>query len=182
MSRDDRFVEFLRAAAARYRDGTEPPADEIWSRLAPEVGAALGGRRRGLRWRGSLRRAAWAASLAASLALGFALHAWLARPAARDGAAARAQAAPAAWEPTAEYRASVARLERVVAEGRGTLRPETLRTIERSLATVDAAIRQAEAALRSDPANASLGPYLAELRLHKLTALRQAAGAVRRES
>jgi hypothetical protein len=66
-------------------------------------------------------------------------------------------------------------LERLVAERRGTLDTSTVRTIERSLALIDAAIAQARAALERDPDNTYLNGHLRRTLDRKLDVLRQAA-------
>ena len=74
----------------------------------------------------------------------------------------------------ASYRDAVADLERVLAEGRGTLRPETMRVIEENLRAIDVAIAQADSALRRDPGSAYLNQYLAATMQRKLKLLRRA--------
>jgi len=74
----------------------------------------------------------------------------------------------------ASYRDAVADLERVLESGRGTLRPETMRVIEDNLRVIDAAIAQADSALRRDPGSAYLNQYLAETMQRKLKLLRRA--------
>jgi hypothetical protein len=74
----------------------------------------------------------------------------------------------------ASYRDAVADLERVLADGRGTLRPETMRVIEENLRAIDLAIAQADSALRRDPGSAYLNQYLATTMQRKLKLLRRA--------
>jgi hypothetical protein len=74
----------------------------------------------------------------------------------------------------ASYRDAVADLERVLAEGRGALRPETMRVIEENLRAIDVAIAQADSALRRDPGSAYLNQYLATTMQRKLKLLRRA--------
>jgi hypothetical protein len=74
-----------------------------------------------------------------------------------------------------QFDQAVADLESILAEMRDELDPGTVMVIERNLATIDAAIREARAALESDPANPFLNSYLAESRRRKLDLLRRAA-------
>jgi hypothetical protein len=74
----------------------------------------------------------------------------------------------------ASYRDAAADLERTFDAGRATLRPETMRVIEENLRTIDAAIAQADSALRRDPGSAYLNQYLAETMQRKLKLLRRA--------
>jgi tetratricopeptide (TPR) repeat protein len=72
------------------------------------------------------------------------------------------------------YDAAVAELERTLGEGRKTLDPETVRVLERNLATIDGAIDQCHRALATDPSNLYLNTHLAEARQRKLLLLRRA--------
>jgi hypothetical protein len=84
--------------------------------------------------------------------------------------------------PWAQYDTAAADLERILEEGRGKLRPETVRAIEQSVASIDRAIRQARQALTQDPANEYLSRHLAETMKRKLELLRQAAAIVGQQS
>jgi hypothetical protein len=75
----------------------------------------------------------------------------------------------------AQFDRAVTDLERILAAERGTLDPRTVMVIERNLAAIDEAIRQARAALDADPANPFLNSHLADARRRKLDLLRQAA-------
>lgn len=57
---------------------------------------------------------------------------------------------------------------------RATLAPSTVAVVERSLATIDAAIAEARAALVADPANQSLAELLSTTYQHKVELLRRA--------
>jgi len=72
------------------------------------------------------------------------------------------------------YDAAVAELERTLEEGRKTLDPETIRVLERNLATIDRAIDQCRRALATDPSNLYLNTHLADARQRKLQLLRRA--------
>lgn len=73
-----------------------------------------------------------------------------------------------------QYEDAIADLEQILAEGRGRLDPETVRALEQSLATIDAAIEQSRRALEADPANAFLNRHLESARQRKLALLRRA--------
>jgi anti-sigma factor RsiW len=75
----------------------------------------------------------------------------------------------------AQFDRAVSDLEQVLEEQREKLDPGTVIAIERNLATIDEAIRQARAALEADPANIFLNSHLADSRRRKLDLLRQAA-------
>jgi hypothetical protein len=87
---------------------------------------------------------------------------------ARDDVA-RASFADAAFD------AAVTDLERILNEERDRLDPRTVIVIERNLQAIDEAIREARAALDSDPANPYLNSHLADARRRKLELLRRAA-------
>jgi hypothetical protein len=89
------------------------------------------------------------------------------------GAAARAVALEGP-----RYADVISQLERVLAEGRAFLAPETLESIEESLVTVDAAIADIEAALAQDPGSDLLMRLLATHQRTKLGVLQRAAAAV----
>jgi hypothetical protein len=74
----------------------------------------------------------------------------------------------------AQFDQAVADLERVLSELRDELDPRTVVVIERNLAAIDQAIREARAALDADPANTFLNSHLADARRKKLELLRQA--------
>lgn len=75
----------------------------------------------------------------------------------------------------AQYERAVTDLERILVEQRDELDPGTVMVIERNLAAIDAAIREARTALDADPANQFLNSHLAESRRRKLDLLRHAA-------
>jgi hypothetical protein len=74
----------------------------------------------------------------------------------------------------AAYDNAVTDLERTLREQRAALDPRTIVVIERNLAVIDEAIRQARAALDADPANTFLNSHLADARRRKLELLRRA--------
>lgn len=75
----------------------------------------------------------------------------------------------------AQFDRAVSDLERVLVEQRDELDPRTVVVIERNLAAIDEAIRQARAALSADPGNQFLNSHLADARRRKLDLLRHAA-------
>jgi tetratricopeptide (TPR) repeat protein len=74
----------------------------------------------------------------------------------------------------AQYDEAVADLEKILADLRDELNPQTVMVIERNLASIDRAIREARAALDADPANTFLNSHLADARRKKLDLLRRA--------
>ena len=74
----------------------------------------------------------------------------------------------------AQFDQAVADLERVLLEQRERLDPRTVLVIERNLAAIDEAIRQAREALDADPANTFLNSHLADARRRKIELLRRA--------
>ena len=72
------------------------------------------------------------------------------------------------------YPQFVADLEDRLGSGRDVLDPETVRVIERSLATIDDAIGRARIALEADPNNVYLNQHLASARAKKLRLLEDA--------
>lgn len=74
----------------------------------------------------------------------------------------------------AQYDEAVADLEQILANLRDELNPQTVMVIERNLASIDQAIREARAALDADPANTFLNSHLADARRKKLDLLRRA--------
>jgi hypothetical protein len=111
-----------------------------------------------------------------------------AAPAPREGRATPRRGTPAAGGAQAgarfvgdedpAYDAAVADLQSVLDQGRDRLDPATVRVLEESLSTIDAAIEDASRALAADPANARLNTYLAGTRQRKLELLREASEIV----
>ena len=79
---------------------------------------------------------------------------------------------------TSEYEQAIASLESVLEQGRDQLDPQTVETIEASLATIDRAIEEAHGALAEDPNNHALNRLLIKHQQSKLRVLRQASAAV----
>jgi len=74
-----------------------------------------------------------------------------------------------------QFDAAVADLERVLAEHRNRLDPDTIRILEENLLSIDQAIEQSRKALRADPANVYLNNHFAASRNRKLALLRRAS-------
>ena len=79
--------------------------------------------------------------------------------------------------PSAYSQASID-LETILRENEGRLRPETVRALEASLATIDSAIAQAERALAADSANDYVTRSVRQLREARLATLRRAVAVV----
>lgn len=77
-----------------------------------------------------------------------------------------------------DYLRSAARLLEILDENRDQLAPETREALDRTLATIDRAIRDLRAALEEDPDSRSLGLLLESTYQQKLEVLRQAVRAV----
>lgn len=148
--------------ATRAATGGRPPARRRLSFAWPELaaaGIAIAAGSAGLAW--------WAAGRAAGTSPA---------PAPAVAPAPPGLATPAVLGSAARrYDAAVADLERVLAEGRGTLDRKTVEVLERNLAVIDRAIAEAERALAADPGNAYLNAHLARTMRRKLDLLRQAA-------
>jgi anti-sigma factor RsiW len=149
------------------------PERELWdgieARLAPRGGAvtALPTRRRT-----PLRPMLLAAAIAGILLGGTAVALVL----------RRAPADPAFVAEQQRYLEASAELARALAQEPGHLAPETQAVVRRSLAIVDQAIAEAEAALTDDPGNRALEQMLLARYEQRLELLRRANEAGRRES
>jgi len=76
------------------------------------------------------------------------------------------------------YDQAVGELQQALAENRGKLDPQTVKTVEQNLMVIDAAIDRAKRALAADPSNAYLSGHLAEQMQLKIRVLQRAADAV----
>jgi anti-sigma factor RsiW len=76
---------------------------------------------------------------------------------------------------SAGYEAPIRELQQALTQRRSQLDTSTVRVIEQSLTVIDAAIRQAKAALAKDPNNTYLNGHLQRAFDRKLDLLRQAA-------
>ncbi len=156
----DRSVQVLSVHGAdRARSG--PPGDPASPPSTRRAGA---------------RRLAYAAGLVAAFAAG--ALAWPgdgARPVGAPGADAPAVEAPVRFAASAEVRSAIADLEAILVQGRERLDPATLDVLDQSLATIDAAIAEAEAALARDPSSALLQDLLLSQERTKVRVLTRAA-------
>jgi tetratricopeptide (TPR) repeat protein len=75
----------------------------------------------------------------------------------------------------ANYDQAVTDLEKMLADNRNRLDPQTVQILEDNLRTIDQAIEQSRKALRADPANVYLNNHFAASRNRKLALLRRAS-------
>lgn len=184
----------LARASALPREVEPPP--ELWAgiaasianRKAAEIESRILARRAALPpdplWprRGMRRWGAFAAALAL-VALSSGVTALLLRGGERAvprepaaAATARGDAALASFAATeAQYVAVAASLQETLAARRGTLSPETVAAVERSVRAIDDAIAEARAALARDPANPALVEILSASYEQKVDLLRRGA-------
>jgi anti-sigma factor RsiW len=168
------------------------PATDLWPGIlariqtSPSVARSIGSAQHTRRISFTLPELALAASLLIAVSAGVAYVAAgrVLSPSATADAPIQAMAEPMmAPSPDvapanfadAQFERAVADLERVLVEQRDELDPGTVMVIERNLAAIDTAIREARAALDADPANQFLNSHLAEARRRKLDLLRHAA-------
>lgn len=158
-----------------------PPERELWpgiaGRLAQETAVVpLAPRRRPVF---SIPQLAAAAVVLMSVSAGAAL---LATHAGRRAASAVAAAPSAAAQPMAglasaegveSYGVAIRDLETALKARRSTLDTATVRAVQQSLGIIDAAIRQAEAALAQDPNSMYLNSHLERALGRKLEVLRR---------
>jgi hypothetical protein len=192
------LLDELRAVAANAAALPEvPPARDLWpgiqARLAPRRGReSVAPRRAGAKgtpvtrlWSRRRLTVTVPQLLAAGLAVGMlsagSVWALLDRP-----AGAGPLAGPTPTEPTgtvpapsdavlAAYQPGMAQLEAEYERRRSELDPETIRVVERSLAIIDTAIREASEALAADPSSGFLNGRLADAVRMRMTLLRQAS-------
>jgi anti-sigma factor RsiW len=193
----------LQAVVAFARaDADRPPTTDLWPDILTRIGADVTQRAEGApgvrlqrpeprrrQFVFTLPQLALAASLLVAVSAGVA---YVAAGRALRGSAAsdatmqtpiQAEAepllAPAAHVERANFadaafNQAVTDLEQVLIERREQLDPRTVLIIERNLAAIDQAIREARDALDRDPANTFLNSHLADARRKKLELLRQA--------
>ncbi len=184
-----------------------PPADDLWSGIAERIGATrtgagggevidLEGHRRARKQAAGLRERRFSFSLpqlvAASLVLavfsgGSAWLALRAQLASSEGQIASTpgmnqsglvSGTPRSSFADEKFGTAIAELQRAMDEGRERLAPETVRTIEKNLWTINRAIAQARRALAEDPSSDYLNDHLAETMRQKLEFLRQTSALV----
>ncbi len=193
----------LVAQAASLED--RPPSTDLWWGIAERIGPGgeshgsaavldLEDRRARRSWTGrrftlSLRQLAAAAVM---LMVVSGAAAWLLSDAAEPSAPPRTEAlAPpsgasgsvlVSGELSTQYDAAIAELDRLIADNREELGPQTVRIIEENLRVIDQAIAQAQRAVAQDPASVYLNEHLASTMRQKLEFLRHAASVARAAS
>ncbi|HEV2749343.1 MAG TPA: zf-HC2 domain-containing protein [Gemmatimonadales bacterium] len=176
-------LDELRRVVARARAlDDRPPAADLWPGIAEHIGVVSLAARRARKERRLSFTLPQLAAAAVVLALFSAGSTWLVL---RKGGTLPPVASPPATTPAmrnvgipaldARTAASVAALEETLARNRSRLDTGTVRVIEKNLAIIDRAIRDARSALAADPANAYLNQHLAQETRRKLELLRQAA-------
>jgi len=191
MCRDElaRLRELVRALGALPRDavaptglwagiearieGTAPAGDASGATVLPFPGA------RDARWRVSLTlpQLAAAATVVALVSAGVVWGALSGRGTTSEGLVRTDTDAGSVARMVASgggYEEALAQLESVADRERAKLAPETLATLERSMATVDSAIAEVQEALRNDPNSELLARLLANHQGAKLRVLRHA--------
>ncbi len=156
-------------AEARALPASLLPRADLWPGIDARLGhSAQAGK--SLAWRPQL----WGRLAAAIgfILLGAGLATLWHRPAEARGFAAE----------QARYAAASTALARELTVNPPALSPSTLAVVERNLAIVDAAIREAERALEADPGNGALEQMLRVRYEQRLDLLRRASAADRRQS
>ena len=178
-TRDELLRVVARARATTYRE----PGQDLWPKLEASLTPAQRARRpRVVSF--TIGRLALAAGIVAMIAGGLAWSIATRQSASRSPDVASAQPAARSTPPSAalgpaalavaSYREAATDLERALAAGRGTLRPETMQVIEANLRSIDVAMAQADSALRQDPGSEYLNQYLVATMQRKLKLLRHA--------
>ena len=179
------LVAELRAVVTAASGLTDrDPAVDLWSEIAPQLPAVPGVVSLSPLRRRRQRRVAFSVPQLAAAGLALVLVSsgilWTAlrgrgEPGVSPVALPTMTVSPAATDPAAAYGAAVADLETVLAQHRERLDTATVRVLEESLAIIDRAIGEAQAALAEDPANRYLNGHLTTTMQRKLTLLQQAA-------
>ncbi len=174
-------LEDLRQLGRRAQSlDDRPPERDLWGgiaeRLAGAAPAVIPLRRR--RFAFSLPQLAAAGIAVVALSSGAALLVTRAgrAPAFPEPPSAEVTLAPAGLASAKgirSYDVAIRDLEATLAARRSTLDTATVRAVEQSLAIIDRAIRQAEAALAQDPNNMYLNNHLAHALDRKLEVLRR---------
>ncbi len=163
-----------------------PPLRDLWAGIAERIGEAdtsnvvpFAPRRR--RFAFTVPQLAAAAAVLVALSAGGVTLLMRTTPLAtstaatdQSGTVIPVNASPEA-QISAGYEAPIRELQQALQQRRGQLDTSTVRVIEQSLTVIDAAIRQARAALAKDPNNRYLNGHLQRALDRKLDLLRQAA-------
>jgi len=180
-------VEGLRRVVRRAATlDDRPPQRDLWAGIAERIGSPdtsdvvpFAPRRR--RFAFTVPQLAAAAAVLVALSAGGAgllmrsgADSTTASATDRGGNAVLVNATPEA-QISAGYDAPIRELQQTLQQRRGQLDTATVRVIEQSLSVIDAAIRQARAALAKDPNNTYLNGHLQRALDRKLDLLRQAA-------
>jgi hypothetical protein len=174
-------LEGLRRVAGRARTlADRPPERDLWSGIAGRLPGATPGviplRRRRIAFSLPQLAAAGIAVVALSSGAAVLLTHGARAPVFPEPPSAAMTAAPAGLASAKgiqSYDAAIRDLEVTLAARRSTLDSATIRAVEQSLAIIDRAIRQAEAALAQDPNNMYLNNHLAHALDRKLEVLRR---------
>ena len=156
-------INALLAAARALPRELEPPP-EVWDAVRTRI--ASDARARGRSPRSRWWHNGWLAT-AAALVLVLGTATFMARLSRGKSAKAKAMlvaaqpASPVLYAVDKNYVATIRELRATLDAQRSTLAPSTVRTVERSLSVIDAAIAEARAALAADPANQALVDILA---------------------
>jgi hypothetical protein len=174
-------LEDLRHITRRARTlDDRPPEHDLWTGIADRIAGTMPGvmplRRR--RFAFSLPQLAAAGIAIVALSSGAAVllthgHRTAAFPESPSAAVTVAPAGFASAKGIQSYDAAIRDLEATLAARRSTLDTATIRAVESSLAIIDRAIRQAEAALAQDPNNMYLNNHLSHALDRKLEVLRR---------
>jgi anti-sigma factor RsiW len=179
--------EIRRVIARAHALVDQPVGRDLWPGIAALIGSAgtpvvdLAARRARKRVSFSMPQLAAAAVLLIAVTAGGTSLVFRdgrpPRPAQGAAPGSAAHAIPAGFPDKAEvsYDAAVSDLERALDAGRSRLSPKTIQVLEKNLTRIDAAIAEARAALKADPANAYLNAHLANTMQQKLELLRQAS-------
>ena len=172
--------ELRRVVARAQALDDRPPAADLWPGIAEHIGVvSLAARRSRRRLSFTMPQLAAAAVVLVLLSAG---SVWLLSrnrptpPAVATTPPTTSVMTNVGMSPLdARTAASVAALEQTLARNRSRLDAGTVRVIEKNLAFIDRAIRDAQSALAADPANAYLNQHLAQETRRKLELLRRAA-------
>ena len=174
-------LEDLRQLTSRARTlDDRPPERDLWDGIAERLPAATPGvvplRRRRFAFSIPQLAAAGIAVVALSSGAAILLTHGARSPVFPEPSSSATVAAPASLASAKgiqSYDVAIRDLEATLAKRRSTLDTATIRAVEQSLAIIDRAIRQAEAALTQDPNNMYLNDHLAHALDRKLEVLRR---------